>query len=122
MYFTYWINIQVEKSQTLDIPDSYARWIFALLSRVDDFVSADDMSLLRNVARACISVLKESVRTRIKARGVGELRMLNVDNGEAHSMGERSCWIVVCVIIGVWAQRDLWIDVEASLRELTTET
>lgn len=81
-------------------------------------MSADDMNLLRNLARACTSLLKELVRKRVKTRGMEELQVLDLANGEAKSMGERSCWIIVSIIVGVWAQRDLWMDAEDSLCEL----
>lgn len=116
MYFTHWINVHLEKSQMSEMSESHARWIFALLSRVDDFISADDMSLLRSLARACISRLKEMVRCRTTSGGAAELQVLTL--GSSDHMGERSCWIIISVIVGVWGQRDLWMDAEEALSGL----
>lgn len=102
MYFTYWIQLYLKSPQVNDyLPtESHARWIFALLSRVEEHVSADDMNLLRNLARACIGLLK----------AVRENSMLT--NG-SQRMGEISCWIIVTIVADVWKQRDLWIDAES---------
>lgn len=116
MYFTYWINVQMENSQPPEVTESHARWIFALLSRVDDFISADDLSLLRSLARACISLLKQMVRSRIASGGAQELQVLVF--GSSDHMSERSCWIITSVVVCVWGQRDLWIDAEDALSSL----
>lgn len=81
--------------------ESHARWIFALLPRVEENVSADDMNLLRNLARACLGLIKEK-------RGKS--------TDDSQKMGEISCWMVVTAIADVWKQRDLWIDAESILK------
>lgn len=107
MYFTHWIQLHL-KAPELDnhLPtESHARWIFALLSRIDEHISADDMSLLRNLARACLGLLKVIKR-----------RQKSVD-GERNSagMGETSCWLIVTTVADIWKQRDLWMDAETML-------
>ncbi|KAG6821549.1 hypothetical protein H0H93_000058 [Arthromyces matolae] len=110
MYFTHWINVHVQHPGTFTQPlETHARWIFALLTKVDDYVSADDMNLLRTLARACIALLKQLLLPR------GETEKLG-DNGGYMSV--RSCWLILCAIAGVWAQRDLWMDAEDMLRTL----
>lgn len=114
MYFTHWINLYLQQRDQAHYPEeSHARWIFALLARVDDHISADDMNLLRNVARACLAFLKFLIKGRITSTVQG----LSPTNG----LNERSCWIIVSTIIGNWKQRDLWMDAEDMLKEMACE-
>ncbi|KAF9464362.1 hypothetical protein BDZ94DRAFT_1256268 [Collybia nuda] len=116
MYFSHWINLHLDKPTTSSRPnESHARWIFALLSRVEDHISADDMSLLRNLARACIALLKASITTRVCSE---ESAASDLDKSPGGFFGERSCWIIISTIAGVWAQRDLWTDVEDMLKTI----
>ncbi|KAH8106042.1 hypothetical protein BXZ70DRAFT_1004329 [Cristinia sonorae] len=107
MYFTHWINLSLEQPHPRPnhINESHARWIFILLSRVEDYVSADEMSLLRNLARACMALLRDNLRDPL-ARSV---------DGELERMSTRSCWFVIEIIVDHWAQRDLWMDAETML-------
>jgi len=41
-----------------------------------------------------------------------------VGEEEGETMSERSCWIIITVVIGVWTQRDLWTDVEDTISRL----
>lgn len=110
--------------------DAHARWIFALLARVDDFCVADEVSGLRSLARACISFVQAERKRRASeddaaqtndlsdgkdekdANGIGnEGRAISKDG----RMSEISCWMVVGAVVGVWAQRDLWMDAEEQL-------
>ncbi|KAF9472953.1 hypothetical protein BDN70DRAFT_908994 [Pholiota conissans] len=112
MYFTYWINLHLSSPETSTyvLTESHGRWIFFLLSRIDDFISPDDMNLLRNLARACISLLKH-------------VRKQENENGSAppktsapEVMSDSSCWIIITIVAGIWKQKDLWMDAEDALR------
>ena len=113
MYFAHWISLYLQQPDPASRPlEAHARWIFTLLSKVGDQVSADDMNLLRNLARACLGLLKGSIQTRTSTEDAGQ---------EVHGgiyMSERSCWIIICIIVGVWAQRDLWVEAEDMLKAL----
>ncbi|KAI0677032.1 survival motor neuron interacting protein 1-domain-containing protein [Trametes maxima] len=113
MYFTHWINLRLEQSSfsLTDITPSHARWMFALLSRVDDWISGDETSLLRNLARACISLVVERRRRRAS---LGESEAGEMSE-EANMIDDASCWMVVCAVTGFWGQRDLWMDAEGLL-------
>jgi len=105
MYFTHWMNLYLQSSNNAAsyVPtDAHARWIFGLLSRVDDFISADDTNLLRNLGRSCIQLLKDMKENP------------EVDN----RMSETSCWMLLCLVTGIWKQRDLWDDAQQMLRRL----
>jgi hypothetical protein len=113
MYFAHWFNLYLQQPDPAIRPlESHARWIFALLTKVEDHISADDMSLLRQLARACLALLKESINTR-----TSQVKSEDPDNsGDQEVMSERACWIIVCIVVGVWAQRDLWMDAEDMLK------
>ncbi|TFY80047.1 hypothetical protein EWM64_g3968 [Hericium alpestre] len=109
--------------------DGHARWIFALLSRVDAFCSGDEISTLRALARSCLGLLR--ARRRIDddsgSGQASEDTMRPPDGVEPTGEGEPSpvqatdlmsesaCWMIVSIIVGVWGQRDLWMDAEDML-------
>ena len=90
--------------------------MFSLLARIGDFVSSDDMCLLRNFVRACIYLLGVLVQRRVSSDGPEEYEKLCLTQRCTPYISEQSCWIVISITIGVWAQRDLWDDAEATLR------
>jgi hypothetical protein len=112
MYFTHWINLHLKEPErpTMRITDTHGRWIFVLLSRVEDNVTADDMSLLRNLARACLALLNRHLRRRLGVEGT------TIE--EAVSMSKNTCWMVLTAIVGIWGQRDLWMEAESMLSGL----
>ncbi|KAJ7068476.1 hypothetical protein C8F01DRAFT_979630 [Mycena amicta] len=94
MYFTHWTNLHAQKQHR--VTKTHARWVFGLLSRLDEQLSSDEMHLLRNLARAYIGVLKDSTRS-----GTA---------GEDDEMDTGCCWLIIATVVGVWGQRDLWTD------------
>ena len=118
MYFTHWINLHSEQpqDQVSRITETHARWIFVLLSRVDDHVSADEMSLLRSLARACMALLKQSLL--LSKRPAEQESYSEPSLMDKTDMSESSCWIVITAIIGIWGQRDLWSDAEQILADV----
>jgi len=106
MYFTHWIQLYLKAPEQGDyVPtESHARWIFALFSRIDDQISADDMNLLRNLARVCLRLLEDIKKKLSLTETSNNLRM-----------GEISCWFIVTLVADVWRQRDLWTDAETIL-------
>ncbi|KAF8165513.1 hypothetical protein B0H34DRAFT_671336 [Crassisporium funariophilum] len=114
MYFTHWINVHLQAPNHSSLPtESHARWILSLLSRIDDYISADDMNLLRNLARACLGLLREiKQKHNSSSTYLGPLGL--------KPMGETSCWIIITAVAGVWKQHDLWMDAEAMLIKLKT--
>lgn len=114
MYFTYWINQHLQEDRQPPFPrptQAHLQWIFALLTRVEEHVSADDMNLLRNLTRACIALLKAMILEQ-GSRSELEEKDNNNENGQA------SCWMIISVVIAMWGQRDLWIDAEDMLQSI----
>jgi len=123
MYFSHWINTQLEQPENppFRMTETHARWIFVLLSRIEDFISADDMSLLRNLARSCLAFLKELMRTQTTHADSETPQVTGGEDTGVHKtyMSERSCWFIITAVAGVWGQRDLWMDAEAMLAGLS---
>ncbi|KAF9453048.1 hypothetical protein P691DRAFT_793511 [Macrolepiota fuliginosa MF-IS2] len=110
MYFTHWINLHLREpdSPTYRPTNTHARWIFSLLLRIDDYISADDVNLLRNLARACLAFLKITFVGRMKGTPSGP----SAGAPSVQVMDAKACWIIVSAIVGIWGQRDLWMDAE----------
>jgi Survival motor neuron (SMN) interacting protein 1 (SIP1) len=112
MYFTHWINLHLGQP---DPPSSYltethARWIFNLLSRVEDHITADDMSLLRSVARSCLALLKRLLGDGTLLAGGQMVNEIQPSDLAESRMSERSCWMIVSLVVGIWGQQDIWIE------------
>jgi hypothetical protein len=102
MYFTHWTNLHMQPAKLCRVTQTHARWIFSLLSRVDDYVSADDMHLLRNLARAHLALLKDLIHSKTER--------------VADDINPGSCWLIISTVVGIWGQRDLWVDAEDVIR------
>ncbi|KAK0206329.1 hypothetical protein DFS33DRAFT_1381442 [Desarmillaria ectypa] len=112
MYFTHWINLHLDDERSPPFPrlaEVHAQWIFFLLTRVDDYISADDTSLLRSLARACLALLKVLLYEEKQAEPKGS------------GIGKNSCWIIISTVAGIWGQQDLWIDAEEMLNSIGSE-
>lgn len=120
MYFAHWINSHLENVElaTSRITEVHARWIFALLSRVEEHISADDMSLLRNLARAVLALLKGLMQKGRSSNDADDhLPQVN-DLGAKIYISERSCWMIIALMVDFWGQKDLWVDADAMLATL----
>jgi hypothetical protein len=143
MYFTHWFNLYLEsldddtdnKSDTCAYTptDVHMRWVFALLSRIDVFCSADEISCLRSLARACLALIS-LVRRRKTRDKLPSDHLEEADNStetktsrtemnvaphpleeDSSRLSECSMWVVFCAVTSIWGQRDLWNDAEESL-------
>ena len=133
MYFAHWINLHLEdetpqQSQQQQQPqyvvtEKHAQWMFVLLARVDDFISADETSTLRSLARGCLGLIKLRMQERVShgdalrnASGSSDVVPIATSS---EVISETSCWMIITAIIGLWAQRDLWQDAEEMLAKVT---
>ncbi|KAJ7240342.1 hypothetical protein B0H12DRAFT_1135033 [Mycena haematopus] len=103
MYFTYWTNLHLQPEKRFRVTQTHARWIFVLLSRVDDYISADEMHLLRNLARAYLAFLKDLTHSTLERVSVEDIN-------------PGCCWLIISTVVGIWGQRDLWMDAEEMVR------
>ncbi|KAI0774052.1 hypothetical protein C8Q74DRAFT_1217954 [Fomes fomentarius] len=99
MYFGHWIDRRLAQGSLpyTDITQAHGRWIFSLLSRVDDWISSDEISQLRTLARGCMGLVAERRRSPPAAR-------------EADA-----------AITGLWGQTDLWVDANSMLSKIEPE-
>ncbi|KAJ7781041.1 hypothetical protein B0H16DRAFT_1496915 [Mycena metata] len=103
MYFTHWTNLHLQPEKLCRVTQTHARWIFSLLSRIDDYISADDMHLLRDLARAYLGLLKELMHSK-------------TESASTEDVNPTSCWVIISTVVGIWGQRDLWMDAEEMIR------
>lgn len=114
MYFTHWINVHLQNPDDplRTISASHGQWIFALLAKIEDQLSADEMNLLRNLARACLGLVQRCRGKHVENNAEFE-RSVFAEN--TARMSDASCWMVFAAVAGHWGQRDLWADAEATL-------
>ncbi|WVQ73685.1 hypothetical protein IAR50_003265 [Cryptococcus sp. DSM 104548] len=105
-------------------PPHYARWILALLMLVDPYLSGNQTSTLRDLARSAMRVAGWRWVRAVVARDVGESWKLGAGGwGLLTEVGEKDeeesvdemlarCWTVVHAVAAGWAQRDLLDDLE----------
>jgi len=123
-YFTQWIQGHFDRSflpapppasganshsyqkQLYDLTPTHARWMFALLARLDAQLTSDEISVLRKLAREIMRVINEE---RLARKAVPQ------SPNTKSSMSETACWMIVAAVTGVWGQKDLWIDAENAL-------
>jgi hypothetical protein len=144
MYFTHWFNMYLQSldaesnndddTTATHIPtDVHMRWIFALLTRTDLLCSADEISSLRSLARACLALILVVRRRKVgspspspnsdQADGTTETdtgvetHVTPLDSGrDPKTLSECSMWFIFCAVTSIWGQRDLWDDADEALR------
>lgn len=98
--------------------------MFCLLCRVDEHITGDEMSNLRTLARACLSVIKDMNKVQLNDKTSGDLAPsesgLNswVGDPADNPIDEQACWIVFATIADFWGQKDLWMDAESMFSRL----
>ncbi|KAH9006848.1 hypothetical protein EDB86DRAFT_2824042 [Lactarius hatsudake] len=146
MYFTHWFNLYLgsldshSNSTTTHAPtDVHMRWVFALLTRIDLFCSADEIDSLRSLARTCIALISVVRRAKIESGSASPSAPCKREDREATETGstaeaeaivgpsscergpktlsECSMWVVFCAVTNIWGQRDLWDEAEQALSQ-----
>src|SRR5579863_6524175 len=141
MYFTHWFKLYLNSldadnddntTTTYTPTDVHMRLIFALLTRIDLFCSADDMSCLRSLARACLALIAvfrhrkaetaslsnsahdepADITTEIDSSGTQSRATPVSSEGDSKTLSECSIWLVFCAVTSIWGQRDLLSDAE----------
>lgn len=140
MFIAHWIRNSIEgntpHSQTLSRPFHFPKhqqqWAFALLAQLDTSLRSEEISHLREVARACIAAIREDL-------ALDGLVIVEADSGVVlvGAVGSNSdpanpgsdnhdpryshlvgAWMVVGAIASVWGQHDMWQDAEEALGDL----
>lgn len=101
----------------------HARWIFALLAKLDGRLVGDEISTLRVLARAGIErVVQERYRRAVKKTLRKQQQPQasdDIDGGEV-MMSEMGAWMIVCAVSSIWGQHDLWDDARADLAKIAS--
>lgn len=138
--FPYWIahRVSIPDSQTKAgersggevLQPLHARWLFALLLRLDGRLVSEEISTLRTLARACVAAItlgrirRKAVMSRASkadpAEGDdSEDTGTQASEEEAMRKDEAGAWMVVAIIAGVWGQSDLWEDAVVDMKRVT---
>lgn len=87
------------------IHDVHARWLFALLAHIDRRLSSDEIATLRVLARACIRSIDR----------LRSARATSLYESDDCLVREGGAWMIVSIVVGVWAQLDLWDEAKAQI-------
>jgi hypothetical protein len=77
-------------------------WILSLLSRLNDLLDGDDLSLLRQLSKTLVEMIELSENK--KQLGTKD----GVSEEEELEESRARCWMIVAAISGIWKQQDLW--------------
>ncbi|KAJ9477202.1 hypothetical protein PHBOTO_006451 [Pseudozyma hubeiensis] len=133
--FPYWIAHRVpipdgqvkasERQAGEVLQPLHARWLFALLLRLDGRLVSEEISTLRTLARACVAAItlsrirRKAVRSRVSKVDTAETEA-DVDDEKRMRMDEAGAWMIVAIVAGVWGQSDLWDDAVADMQRVTS--
>ncbi|WFD00327.1 hypothetical protein MYAM1_003075 [Malassezia yamatoensis] len=84
----------------------HSQWLFALLARLDQRLSGDEIAYLRALARTCISLIVQFRSDCARNATIPE---------ESSLVHESGAWIIISIVAGVWGQQDLWTEAEQRL-------
>ncbi|GAC97401.1 hypothetical protein PHSY_004986 [Pseudozyma hubeiensis SY62] len=102
----------------------HARWLFALLLRLDGRLVSEEISMLRTLARACVAAItlsrirRKAVRSRVSK--LDAVETVANDDEKRMRLDEAGAWMVVAIIAGVWGQSDLWDDAVVDMQRVTS--
>ncbi|CCO31890.1 hypothetical protein BN14_05941 [Rhizoctonia solani AG-1 IB] len=128
MFLAYWMRRSLDYSPSLTIPPTrplhfpkhHQQWTFSLLAHLDTGLRSEEISHLRELARACIAVVREDLEGEgpivVDQNPVGEQGERKLSEGKySHLIG---VWMVVGAIASIWGQRDMWQNAEEALADL----
>ena len=131
--FPYWLAHRVaipdsqqsktggEKGGREVVQPLHARWMFALLLRLDGRLVSEEISTLRTLARACVAAITLSRIRRKAVRSRNKADQTEQQQEEQQSMrrDETGAWMIVTIIASVWGQSDLWDDAAVDMKRVT---
>jgi hypothetical protein len=98
-------------SPTLPLNAHHARWLFALLLFLEDYLPPDELSELRRIAKTCLRICKwQATSGNIDQQGTGS-------TPEQEEM-RVACWISIRAVATGWNQHDLPRDAEMMFAKL----
>ncbi|KAF8743333.1 Survival motor neuron (SMN) interacting protein 1, partial [Rhizoctonia solani] len=128
MFVAYWIRRSLDYSPSLKIPPTrplhfpkhHQQWTFSLLAHLDTGLRSEEISHLRELARACIAVVREDLEGEgpaiVDQSTVGGRDEREEEKGKySHLTG---VWMVIAAIASIWGQRDMWQNAEEALADL----
>lgn len=140
MFLAHWIRKSLDNAPVAasshalarpsHFPRNHQQWAFALLVHLDTALRSEEISHLREVARACIAAARADLELDgpIEVEVDSGVSLMTANSGDstpakldsvdhnsryAHLAGT---WMVVGAIASIWGQRDMWQDAESTLR------
>ncbi|SPO31950.1 uncharacterized protein UTRI_06674_B [Ustilago trichophora] len=102
----------------------HARWLFALLMKLDGRLVSEEISVLRTLARACVAAItlsrirRKALSSRKKEDGCRAGEEAEIEE-QRMRRDEAGAWMVVAIVTGIWGQSDLWEDARVDMRRVT---
>ncbi|KAG8687891.1 hypothetical protein FRC09_013216 [Ceratobasidium sp. 395] len=138
MFTAHWIRKSLENISSTAPPHPLVRpfyfprhhqqWAFALLAQLDTSLRSEEISHLREVARACIAAIREDldldgpveveVDTGVSLAGNYEDQGTPTQPDSVKYAHLTGTWMIVGAIASIWGQRDMWDHAEEVLGEL----
>ncbi|CAE6522728.1 unnamed protein product [Rhizoctonia solani] len=125
MFIAHWIRRSLDhapppKPRPSHFPKHHQQWTFSLLAHLDTGLRSEEISHLRELARACIAVVREDLES-----GGPVVVEQDVVGGNGEGRGEEGkyahltgTWMIIAAIAAVWGQRDMWQNAEEALADL----
>lgn len=110
----YWLtqpHVLPDKSRNYAIDPFHSHWLFALLAHLDRQLLGDDISVLRILARASLACI-------IQSRVTTNPSEQQCENSLEDELG---AWMIICAIVGIWGQHDLWEEGRNELQQYSTQ-
>ncbi|QRV72890.1 SIP1 domain-containing protein [Ceratobasidium sp. AG-Ba] len=114
MFISHWIRKSLENISSTTPPNPLTRpfyfprhhqqWAFALLAQLDTSLRSEEISHLRELARACIDAIKED----LEFDGPAFVPPTLEDSITAKYTHLIGTWMIVGAVASVWGQRDMW--------------
>ncbi|KAH7343420.1 survival motor neuron interacting protein 1-domain-containing protein [Rhizoctonia solani] len=128
MFIAHWIRRSLDyapppKPRPAHFPKHHQQWTFSLLAHLDTGLRSEEISHLRELARACIAVVKADLESEgpaivdqdvVGGSGAGNSK----GGGERKYIHLTGAWMIIAAIASIWGQRDMWQNTEEALADL----
>ncbi|CAE7233434.1 unnamed protein product [Rhizoctonia solani] len=127
MFMAHWIRRSLEHAplpnpRPCHFPKHHQQWTFSWLAHLDSGLRSEEISHLRELARACIAVIREDLEGEgpvvVDQDAVGGRGGNGIQGESAKYTHLAGTWMIVAAIASIWGQRDMWQNAEETLADL----
>ncbi|KAJ1309022.1 hypothetical protein OPQ81_004703 [Rhizoctonia solani] len=121
MFMAHWMRRSLEhapppKPRPSHFPKHHQQWTFSLLAHLDTGLRSEEISHLRELARACIAVIREDLES--DGPTIVDQDAVGGNGREGKYTHLTGTWMIVGAIASIWGQRDMWQNAEEVLADL----